>query len=216
MTPDRVVITSGTSEGIELALTALAGPGDEVLIPVPTYPLYTAVLAKIGAKRGFLSHGRKAGVAAGRRTRQRADHAVDSRTRRHRSEQSDRRHVLNRGTTGVGRSRRPPQLSAPRRRGLCGSRVRRSGARHRGTERGSAGDYVFVVVEGVPRARLAIRLAGRGGDRSAGRRARRHQEAGRRPVVQHGTDGICARRGLDRRSVSSAGLPDWRCGSART
>ena len=48
--PDRVVITSGTSEGIELALTALAGPGDEVLVPVPTYPLYTAVLAKIGAK----------------------------------------------------------------------------------------------------------------------------------------------------------------------
>jgi alanine-synthesizing transaminase len=48
--PDRVVITAGTSEGIELALTALAGPGDEVLIPVPTYPLYTAVLAKIGAR----------------------------------------------------------------------------------------------------------------------------------------------------------------------
>jgi alanine-synthesizing transaminase len=53
MSPDRVVITSGTSEGIELALTALAGPGDEVLIPVPTYPLYTAVLAKIGARAVF-------------------------------------------------------------------------------------------------------------------------------------------------------------------
>jgi alanine-synthesizing transaminase len=53
MTPDRVVITSGTSEGIELALTALAGQGDEVLIPVPTYPLYTAVLAKIGARAVF-------------------------------------------------------------------------------------------------------------------------------------------------------------------
>lgn len=53
MTPDRVVVTSGTSEGIELALTALAGPGDEVLIPVPTYPLYTAVLAKIDAKAVF-------------------------------------------------------------------------------------------------------------------------------------------------------------------
>ena len=46
---DRVVITSGTSEGIELTLTALAEGGDEVLIPSPTYPLYTAVLAKIGA-----------------------------------------------------------------------------------------------------------------------------------------------------------------------
>jgi alanine-synthesizing transaminase len=53
MTPDRVVITSGTSEGIELALTALAGPGDDVLVPVPTYPLYTAVLSKIGARAVF-------------------------------------------------------------------------------------------------------------------------------------------------------------------
>jgi alanine-synthesizing transaminase len=53
VTPDRVVITSGTSEGIELTLTALAESGDEVLIPVPTYPLYTAVLAKIGARAVF-------------------------------------------------------------------------------------------------------------------------------------------------------------------
>ncbi len=52
-TPDRVILTSGTSEGIELALGALADAGDEVLIPTPTYPLYTAVLAKIGARPVF-------------------------------------------------------------------------------------------------------------------------------------------------------------------
>jgi alanine-synthesizing transaminase len=46
---DRVLITSGTSEGIELALTAIVDDGDDVLVPSPTYPLYTAVLAKIGA-----------------------------------------------------------------------------------------------------------------------------------------------------------------------
>lgn len=51
--PDRVIITAGTSEGIELALNALAEAGDEVLIPVPTYPLYTAVLAKVGARPVF-------------------------------------------------------------------------------------------------------------------------------------------------------------------
>jgi alanine-synthesizing transaminase len=50
MSPDRVVLTSGTSEGIELALGALADAGDEVLVPTPTYPLYTAVLGKIGAR----------------------------------------------------------------------------------------------------------------------------------------------------------------------
>lgn len=48
--PDRVLITSGTSEGIELALTAVVDEGEEVLVPSPTYPLYTAVLAKIGAE----------------------------------------------------------------------------------------------------------------------------------------------------------------------
>ena len=53
VTADRVVITSGTSEGIELTLTALAEAGDEVLVPSPTYPLYTAVLAKIGATAVF-------------------------------------------------------------------------------------------------------------------------------------------------------------------
>jgi alanine-synthesizing transaminase len=47
-TPDDIVITSGASEGIELALTALLNPGDNVLTPAPGYPLYTAVLTKIG------------------------------------------------------------------------------------------------------------------------------------------------------------------------
>jgi alanine-synthesizing transaminase len=49
VSPDRVLITSGTSEGIELALTAIVDEGEDVLVPSPTYPLYTAVLAKIGA-----------------------------------------------------------------------------------------------------------------------------------------------------------------------
>ena len=53
VTPDRVLITAGTSEGIELALTALAEKGDDVLVPSPTYPLYTAVLAKVGARAVF-------------------------------------------------------------------------------------------------------------------------------------------------------------------
>src|SRR5678809_1762645 len=48
-TPDRVLITTGTSEGIDLALNALVDEGDEVLVPSPTYPLYTAILATIGA-----------------------------------------------------------------------------------------------------------------------------------------------------------------------
>lgn len=53
MTPDRVLITTGTSEGIDLALNALVDEGDDVLVPSPTYPLYTAILAKIGATPRF-------------------------------------------------------------------------------------------------------------------------------------------------------------------
>jgi alanine-synthesizing transaminase len=50
ITADRIVLTQGSSEGIDFALTALADPGDEVLLPRPTYPLYTAVSHKIGAR----------------------------------------------------------------------------------------------------------------------------------------------------------------------
>ena len=47
---DRVLITTGTSEAIDLAIHALVDDGDEVLVPTPTYPMYTAVLAKINAR----------------------------------------------------------------------------------------------------------------------------------------------------------------------
>jgi aspartate/methionine/tyrosine aminotransferase len=50
VSPDRVLITTGTSEAIDIALNALADEGDEVLVPTPTYPLYTAVLAKLNAQ----------------------------------------------------------------------------------------------------------------------------------------------------------------------
>ena len=52
---DRVLLTAGSSEGIDFALTALADPGDEVLLPRPTYPLYTAICHKIGAKDIYYS-----------------------------------------------------------------------------------------------------------------------------------------------------------------
>jgi len=53
VTADRVFITAGTSEGIELTLGAAINSSDEVLVPMPTYPLYTAVLAKLEAKTKF-------------------------------------------------------------------------------------------------------------------------------------------------------------------
>jgi len=46
-----VFITDGVSEAVDICLTALLNPGDDLLVPRPGYPLYSAVLAKIGAGR---------------------------------------------------------------------------------------------------------------------------------------------------------------------
>ena len=42
-----IFVTAGVSEGVELCLTSLCNPGEDVLTPAPEYPLYSAVLAKI-------------------------------------------------------------------------------------------------------------------------------------------------------------------------
>jgi alanine-synthesizing transaminase len=42
-----VFVTTGVSETVDLCLTALLNPGDNVLTPCPDYPLYSAVLAKL-------------------------------------------------------------------------------------------------------------------------------------------------------------------------
>ncbi|MGA3210380.1 MAG: aminotransferase class I/II-fold pyridoxal phosphate-dependent enzyme [Terriglobales bacterium] len=44
----EVFITSGVSEAVEICFNALLEHGENVLCPSPEYPLYTAVLAKMG------------------------------------------------------------------------------------------------------------------------------------------------------------------------
>jgi len=48
-TPEQVLMTSGASEAADLVLTALVNDGDEVLLPAPGYPIYPAILNKLGA-----------------------------------------------------------------------------------------------------------------------------------------------------------------------
>ncbi len=48
--PDEVIVTSGASEGLHLALSALVDKGDEVLIPDPGFVSYIA-LAKVSGAR---------------------------------------------------------------------------------------------------------------------------------------------------------------------
>ncbi|MBN2780367.1 MAG: aminotransferase class I/II-fold pyridoxal phosphate-dependent enzyme [Candidatus Marinimicrobia bacterium] len=45
-----IIITNGASEAIELCLTGLLEPGENVLLPQPGYPLYASILAKINAE----------------------------------------------------------------------------------------------------------------------------------------------------------------------
>lgn len=43
-----VFVTAGVSESVDICLTALLNPGEDILTPCPDYPLYSAVLAKLG------------------------------------------------------------------------------------------------------------------------------------------------------------------------
>jgi alanine-synthesizing transaminase len=45
-----VFITQGVSEAVDVCLSALVNPGENVLTPSPEYPLYSAVLARLGAQ----------------------------------------------------------------------------------------------------------------------------------------------------------------------
>jgi alanine-synthesizing transaminase len=48
--PDRIFIGNGVSELIDLALRALLDPGDEVLLPSPDYPLWSAATTLNGGR----------------------------------------------------------------------------------------------------------------------------------------------------------------------
>jgi alanine-synthesizing transaminase len=76
--PTQVLITSGASEAADLVLTALVEEGDEVLLPAPGYPLYPAILNKLGAvaryytldgARGWQFSAEELAQLVGRRTR---------------------------------------------------------------------------------------------------------------------------------------------------
>ncbi len=49
-TADDVIVTTGVSEAIELALCALINPGENFLTPNPGYPFYTALVSKLSAE----------------------------------------------------------------------------------------------------------------------------------------------------------------------
>lgn len=76
--PDDVLMTAGASEAADLLLTALVEAGEEVLVPAPGYPLYPAILNRLGASaryytldpaRGWLPSVEEVESLVGERTR---------------------------------------------------------------------------------------------------------------------------------------------------
>jgi alanine-synthesizing transaminase len=45
-----IFITTGASEAIDICFTALVNEGENILTPIPGYPLYPAILNKVGAR----------------------------------------------------------------------------------------------------------------------------------------------------------------------
>ncbi|MFK7898389.1 MAG: pyridoxal phosphate-dependent aminotransferase [Myxococcota bacterium] len=61
VSPERVLVTLGTSSAMTLAFSCLAEPGDEVLIPTPHYPCYPNFVRFCGAKPVFVPTEASAG-----------------------------------------------------------------------------------------------------------------------------------------------------------
>ena len=88
----------------------MVDPGDEVLVPMPTYPLYTAVLAKIGAEASYYRTDPSNGWQPDLDHLESLITPAHARAGRHRSEQSDRRGVS--GRRRGARSSRSPNGTA--------------------------------------------------------------------------------------------------------
>ena len=50
VSPDSVFVTSGCSQALQFALTALAKEGSNVLVPNPCFPLYNTICEHVGAE----------------------------------------------------------------------------------------------------------------------------------------------------------------------
>ncbi len=78
VSPDRILVTSGTSPAISMVLRLLLSPGDELILPTPHYPCYVNMVALCGARcvlvptraeQGYRIDVAKVRAAIGPRTR---------------------------------------------------------------------------------------------------------------------------------------------------
>jgi alanine-synthesizing transaminase len=96
VTIDDITLGNGVSELIVMAMQGLLNNGDEVLVPAPDYPLWTAAVSLSGGTPRHYLCDEGAGWLPDLDDIRRQNHAGDTRHRRHQSEQSDRRPVSRR------------------------------------------------------------------------------------------------------------------------
>ena len=53
-TPDNILVTVGATGALNSALTGILNPGEEVIIPIPAFPLYESITLAAGAAPVFL------------------------------------------------------------------------------------------------------------------------------------------------------------------
>ena len=213
--PDRVLITSGTSEGLELALTAIVNEGESVLVPSPTYPLYTAVLAKIGAEplyyrtdpsnhwlpdldhmRSLITHSTRALVVIDPNNPTGAVYP-----------ESVRRALI-----ALGEEHGLMILADE----VYGDLAYSGSMRPVGDARSGRSDhFVFELVESVSGTGMACRLDGRWRDAAARRRACGDQEAGGWAALQPRADAVRRRRSAHRRPIAPGDLSSGAPGARR-
>ena len=91
MTVDDVFLGNGASELITMSMNALLNNGDEVLIPAPDYPLWTASVALSGGTPVHYLCDEANDWLPDLDDMAAEDHAAHARDRRHQPEQPDRR-----------------------------------------------------------------------------------------------------------------------------
>ena len=130
-TLDDIYLGNGASELIAMACNALLNDGDEVLMPAPDYPLWTAVGQPVGRHAGALPVRRGERLAARPRRHPRQDHAAHRAHRRHQPEQPDRRALSGRAAREHRRDRaraRPDRSSPTRSTTRCSTTAPRTPA----------------------------------------------------------------------------------------
>ena len=132
---DRVLITAGTSEGIELALTALVESGRRGAGAVADLPALHRGARQDWRRARVLPDRPGTRLGAGPRSSREPRHAPDARARPHRSEQSDRRRLPDSSAARARRARRAPRARDPGRRGV--RRPRRTTVRYPRSEASS-------------------------------------------------------------------------------